>query len=452
MPLPAKHDRSAETIVTPAPITLATDPMTSSAVRRVAFFFALTLVFVRFAVVPELLFYFTGLNTYILYLLAPPAVLGLLLTGGLRRTFRARASYYWVAFFAWMVLATPFSFWPGGSTQRILSYGRMEFLFLFVMAGLAISWKEVRTIFYAIALAGAVNLLTARFFAAGAQDRLALDFDGVISNSNDLAAHLMLVLPFVLFVAMKSRSLGLKGMVFVGALYGLWVILGTASRGAFVGVIAVFIFYMLRAPASHRAVMLFVTPVLVVAFAVLMSPATRHRLGTVFGNPDVQLQQGPDDEAAESMESRNYLLKKSLLFTVTHPIFGVGPSQFSNFEGRTSREQGQHGNWHETHNSYTQVSSECGIPALIFFLAGLFGAYRLVNQTYRAAREQGNKEIAQACLCYMLAMIGYLVPLIFLAHAYRFTLPALVGLAVAIHFAAQREMDGNRSEVVLANA
>jgi len=34
---------------------------------------------------------------------------------------------------------------------------------------------------------------------------------------------------------------------------------------------------------------------------------------------------------------------------------------------------GEHGNWHETHNTYTEISGECGIPALIFALVGLFG-------------------------------------------------------------------------------
>ena len=433
-----------------APISLApaaaTDPQTSSAVRKIAFGFGLALIYVRFAVLPEFLFYFTGVNTYLLYLLAPPAVLGLLFTGGLRRTLRARASWCWIAFFGWMILATPFSSWRGGSIDRISSYGRIDFLFLFVMAGLAITWGEVRAIFGAIALAGVTNLLLARTFVGAVNGRMVLDlpFNGVITNSNDLAAHLIILLPFLLFVALKTRNLFLRGGLLVGMVYGLWVILGTASRGAFVGLLATFVFYLLRAPAAHRTVMLVASPVLAIVFVALMSPAALQRLGSVFKKPEEQLQLNQDDEAAASWESRNYLLKKSLYFTATHPLFGVGPSQFSNYEGKTSRAEGLHGNWHETHNSYTQVSSECGIPALFFFIAGLVSAFRLVNDTYRLAREAGNKEIALACLCYLLTMVGYLVTLIFLAHAYRFTLPALIGLGVAIHFAAEPVLRGKR--------
>jgi len=427
-------------------IAAATDPQASSLVRKIAFGFGLALIYVRFAVLPEFLYYFTGVNTYVLYLLAPPALLGLLFTGGLRRTMRGPAAWYWIGFFAWMILATPFSSWRGGSLDRISSYGRIDFMFLFVMAGLAISWGEVRAMLGAIAFAGMTNLVLARTFVGAVNGRMVLDlpFNGVITNSNDLAAHLIILLPFLLFIVLKSRNLFVRAVLVVGIVYGLWVILGTASRGAFIGLLAMFVFYLFRAPAAHRTVMLVISPILAIVFVALMSQATLQRLGSVFNKPETQMQLSQDDEAAASFESRNYLLKKSLYFTATHPLFGVGPSQFSNYEGKTSREQGFHGNWHETHNTYTQVSSECGIPALLLFVAGLVSAFRLVNDTYRAAREAGNREIALACLCYLLTMVGYLVSLIFLAHAYRFTLPALVGLAIAIHFAAEPVLNNGR--------
>lgn len=442
----AAHPDASPAAKTSPTVAAVTDPQASSLVRKIAFGFALALIYVRFAVLPEFLFYFTGVNTYILYLLAPPALLGLLFTGGLRRTLRAPAAWYWIGFFAWMILATPFSSWRGGSLDRVISYGRIDFIFLFVMAGLAVSWGEVRAMLGAIALAALTNLLLARTFVGAVNGRMILDlpFNGVITNSNDLAAHLIILLPFLLFIVLKSRNLFVRAVLLVGIVYGLWVILGTASRGAFIGLLAMFVFYLLRAPAAHRTAMLVISPILAIAFVALMSQATLQRLGSVFKKPDAQLQTNPDDEAAASWESRNYLLKKSLYFTVTHPLFGVGPSQFSNFEGKTSREQGFHGNWHETHNSYTQVSSECGIPAVLFFIAGLVSAFRLVNDTYRAAREAGHREIAAACLCYLLTLVGYMITLIFLAHAYRFTLPALVGLAIAIHFAAEPVLNNAR--------
>jgi O-antigen ligase len=121
-------------------------------------------------------------------------------------------------------------------------------------------------------------------------------------------------------------------------------------------------------------------------------------------------------------------------------MFGIGMAQFSNFEGRTSVIQGTVGSWHETHNSWTQVSSESGVPALIFYAMGVGGAFLMVNKTYKKARSGGFKDISNVCFCYLASMVGYLVTITFLSNAYRFYVPMMIGLAVAICAAANREM------------
>jgi O-antigen ligase len=177
--------------------------------------------------------------------------------------------------------------------------------------------------------------------------------------------------------------------------------------------------------------------VITLAALTLLPASTRIRLGSVFGSKEA--------EAADSSASREYLFRMSVKFTFQHPVFGVGPDQFGIFEGKTSRAQGLHGNWHATHNTYTQVSSECGIPALIFFVAGLVSAMLLVLRTRRTAKREGYPEIANACFCYLLAMTGYLVAIVFLAHAYTFHLPAMVGLGMTMSFAAMKTIEAGRS-------
>src|SRR4051794_17916939 len=87
----------------------------SNPFRRFAFYLALCLVFLRFSMLHEVLTYFTGRNTYILYVFGPPAILGTLLCGGVARTMRGRPAFYWVGFVLLLFLAVPFSSWPGGS-------------------------------------------------------------------------------------------------------------------------------------------------------------------------------------------------------------------------------------------------------------------------------------------------------------------------------------------------
>jgi len=411
----------------------AEDAWETHPIRKISLYFCLAALFLRLSVIPELILYVTHVNTYLLYLVAPPAILSALLMGSVRRTFQSRASYYWVAFFAWMILATPFSSWPGGSAGRVFTYARVDGIFLILVGGMALNWNEVRAIFRTIAAAAVVNLASTRLFENAVNGRVSLQASGSIGNSNDLAAQLLLVLPFLLFFMVgPGRSIVLRIAVLGLSIYGLWIILGTASRGALVASVVVFLVILIHVSVPQKFVLVGAAGVITLVALMALPSMTLDRLGTVFG--------AKQEEAAESAESRGYLFRTSVLYTIQHPVFGVGPDQFSSFEGKTSRAQGLHGNWHATHCSFTQVSSECGVPAFIFFTAGLGSAMLLVLRTYRKAKREGYVEIANGCFCYLLAMLGHLVALVFLAQAYTFKLPAMVGLGVTLSFAAMRTM------------
>jgi len=401
--------------------------------RRVAFWFGIALFFTELTVLQELAEQILGFSPYILYILVPPAVLCGLFTGSVQRTFRHRAPWYWLGFYAWMIVATPFSQWRGGSIGRVID-GRVNLIILVVVGGLIVNWKEVRIVLYTIGAAAIVNLLTARFFMGTSSGRFSIALNGFsIANSNDLAAQLLLVLPFLLFVTLdRRRNLAVRCLPFAAIAYGLWVILGTASRGALIGLIAASLVLFAYGTARQRIADVFAILLAVTLFMTLPG-ITRSRLETLVGEHH--------KEAIESQAARDYLFRKSLSFTAEHPVFGVGPGQFANYEGGTSVAEGRVGSWHDTHCSWTQISSECGIPALVFYLAGLGSALLLVMRTFRAARRYGHSEIANACFCYLLAMAGFLVAITFLSNAYRYYAPAMISLAVGMCFAARRQME-----------
>jgi len=406
-------------------------------VRKISLYFCLATLFLRLSVLPELIFYLTHVNTYLLYVTAPPAILSALLMGSVRRTFQSRAAYYWLAFFAWMVLAAPFSSWPGASVRTVIGYARFDGIFLVLIGGLALNWNEVRAIFRTIAAAALVNLASARLLAHADTGRLSLEASGTIGNSNDLAAQMLLVLPFLLFFMIgRGRSIVIRLAILALLMYGLWVTLGTASRGGLIALSVVFLCIFAHASLPQKLLLGVAGGAIALGALAILPAATLNRLGSLFGSRQA--------EAAESSASREYLFRTSVRFTIEHPVFGVGPGEFGDFEGKTSRAQGLHGNWHVTHNAYTQVSSECGVPAFIFFVGGLGSAMLLVLRTYRMATQGGFPEIANGCFCYLLAMVGYLVAIIFLSHAYGFKLPAMVGLGVTLSSAAMRTMQSSR--------
>jgi O-antigen ligase len=392
----------------------------------------------RLTVLPELILYFAHVNTYLLYITAPPAILSALLMGSVRRTFRARAAYYWMGFFAWMALAAPFSSWPGSSVGTVITYARVEVIFLVLIGGLALNWSEVRLIFRTIGAAAVVNLAATHFLAQSANGRLSLEASGTIGNPNDLAAQLLMLLPFLMYFMLgRGRSIVLRIPVLGVLLYGIWIILGTASRGGLVGLAVMFLCILIRASLPQKVALVTATGLIALIAMATLPGRTLTRLSTMFG--------GKDAEALDSSASRQYLFWTSVRFTVQHPVFGVGPGQFSDFEGKTSRSQGYHGNWHEAHCAYTEVSSECGVPAFLFFVGGLGSAVLLVLRTYRTAKREGYLEIANGCFCYLLATAGYLAALAFLSQAYTFKLPALVGLGITLSFAAMRTIETGRA-------
>ncbi|HEX4278161.1 MAG TPA: O-antigen ligase family protein [Bryobacteraceae bacterium] len=414
--------------------------------QNLAFYAGLAMLLVRLAVLPEVLYSILHVNTYILYLVGPPAIFGALFCGAIPRTLRHPAGWFWVLFFTFMAISVPFSSWKGGSTAEVKSYAEFSLPLLFTVGGLTLTWKQVRTTCYVMGVSGLINIFTASLFAKEDNGRIDMMASGTIGNSNDLASHLILILPFVLFIAMdKRRNAFLRWSMIAPIVYALRVILGTASRGAVIALVTMFLFVLIRASAKQRVIALVLAGLMAAAIPVLVQGNAAARLGSMIG-------ESSHEEAKESEDARRYLLKQSLIYTLQHPVFGIGVGQFATYEGTSAVAEGRVGNWHQTHNAFTQVSSECGIPALLGFILGLAAALRSLSRTYRESRRGGFTEISNAAFCYLLAMVGYLVSIFFLANAYRFYLPAMIGLAIAMSSAAAREMSAGNKVPELASA
>jgi O-antigen ligase len=396
------------------------------------------LVFIRFSIIHQLLTYVLHINLYLLYLFGIPTFLGVALTGGIQRTLRGRPAVFWTIFAVWLIAGVPFSSWRGGSVAALMPYLRTDFPMLFVIAGLALTWRECQSMMRAIASGAVVIMVAAKLFQEESGrfgERLALNF-GIISDSNDYACHLVLVLPFLIWVGLAAKSKALRLAAWGGAGYGVLLILRTASRGALVALAAGAMFWLLRGTMRQRIGLLAAGPIAAVTLIAFVPRSSLIRIVSFSaGN------MGASQEALESSTMRRYLLEQSVRYTLQHPIFGVGMDQFSSFEGGHNQIMGAHGYWHETHNTYTQVSSECGMPALALYLAGILSTFLLVNRVYRQARERPEcEDIRTAAFCIMLAMTTYCTAITFLNFAYFFYLPVMSSLAIAVSRAAQDEL------------
>jgi O-antigen ligase len=274
--------------------------------------------------------------------------------------------------------------------------------------------------------------------------RLGLEF-GSISNPNDFACHLLLTLPFLLWVARGTRSIVVRTLALAGVGLGVFTILRTGSRGALIALVLASLFVLLRGTAPQRIVLLGSAVVLIPVLLVALPKETLQRI-TSFSASDTSA----SAEALGSSEMREYLLRKSVEYAFHNPIFGVGAGQFAWAEGILDQVGGTtHGYWHETHNTYTQVASECGFPAFFLFIGGTLSAFLLLNSTWRQARQRPDcKDIAAASFFAMLAMVAFCTAIFFLSFAYYFYLPALAGLAIALDRTARAEFVSRAALVV----
>lgn len=404
--------------------------------RVLALYLGASLLFLRVSMLHQLLAFLTGVNFRLLYIVGIPALVALVFAGGVRHAFRTRTTYYWLAFAIWMAMAVPTSAWPTSSMWLVITYLRTDFLMLFVIGGLAVTWRDCMLMMRVVVCAAVVNLFSARLFAQTASyaSRLGIDF-GIVANPNDFAAHLLLVIPFLLWIVIGSRSMVFRLAAAVGCAYGVYLILSTASRGATVALLAAALFFLWRASGRQRFVFVVGVPFVAAVLLPFVPRAALQRISSLAVGSD-----DPTSDVAASSSSREYLLRKSITYTFEHPVFGVGPGQFSLFEGTNNQIIGTHGSWHQTHNSYTQVSSECGIVAALFYLIGICSTFCLLNSTYRQARaRQDCEDIRTAAFCVALALVAYCVAIMFVNFAYFYYLPAMSGLAIAISNAAQRE-------------
>ena len=288
---------------------------------------------------------------------------------------------------------------------------------------------------YAIAAAGVINMATANLFGTGG-NRLNSKLVGTIGNSNDLAAHLLLVVPFLFFIALKPHT-GLLLRLFSTAAgtLGIFDILRSSSRGALIALLLTVLFLFVRGSARLKVIVGACAVVLLVYFVILLPSATRQRLMSFSAGA------GSSEEAMESSDIREYLLKQSIIDTLQHPLFGVGPDEFGLYNGTNAPENVTSGAperyilWRETHNSYTQISSECGIAALVFYLAAGVSTFVLLAKIRKRATGASQREIVTAVNCITIGLMSFSIAILFVNFGYYFQFPVISGLVVAMWFA-----------------
>jgi len=397
-------------------------------VRKIAFYLTVALVFIRTSQIHELITYRLNFNSYLLFVVGIPAILGLFISKSASKPFRFPQAYLWMAFSLWIVVTVPFSIWKAGSLQIVEDYWRTNVILFVLLGGLTTTWEEFKLLLRVLAISCVVNLVIIKVFGQlDINDRMTLPF-GALANSNDYAAHLLMLLPCLLWVALVAKSIKFRIVVLGIFGYGLFAALSSASRGALVAVSAGIVYFLFSASNKQRiwaaglaALMLFAV------FSVMSHDAVQRMLS--FSKKS----SSASDEALESSDIRQHLLEDAIHSALNHPVFGLGPGNFATFEGKTKP-----GMWEPAHNSYATVASETGFPGFFLLVGGIaatFSTFRRIKLRFRG--DERAKDLLQAAICMQLMMVMFCLAVGFLNFTLSFHFPLMVGISIAMAYATE---------------
>jgi putative inorganic carbon (hco3(-)) transporter len=244
---------------------------------------------------------------------------------------------------------------------------------------------------------------------------------GNYGDPNDLALAFVISLPMCFALLFLTKSLIWKAAWTAAILVMTYAIFRTGSRGGFLALIVTGSVFLWEFAIRGRRPYLLVFAALVGVIIPISSSRTVVRRFQETFNPNSET-----SSAHASSEERKELFWRSVDVTKEHPIFGVGPDNFIQLSG----------NWHVAHNSYTQLSAEGGIPALILYVLILCCGFKNIRKAKRLAGR--SKESAVFAKALHASLIGYMAGSFFLSVSYGFFPYFLVAYTTALFLIAKK--------------
>jgi putative inorganic carbon (HCO3(-)) transporter len=304
--------------------------------------------------------------------------------------------------------------WRGGAVQSALNFAKV-LIIITVMSVVVNTASRLRRLIFIQAASVAVIAAVAVWKGHLLLGRLEGTFGAYYSDPNDLALAIIISLPLCLALLFLSRGAIPRVAWALAILVMLYTIFSTGSRGGFVALIVTAAVFLWEFAIQGRRRYLFALTVL--ASVILWQFSAGVLVGRLKGTLNAA-----DDTAAAyaSSQARQQLFWRSVEVTKAHPLFGVGPGNFDQVSGQ----------WRTTHNSFTLMSSEGGLPALVLYALILFCGFKNLRATKRLARRHTESRLLAGALLASLA--GYTVGSVFLSVAYAFFPYILVAYTTAI--------------------
>ena len=237
---------------------------------------------------------------------------------------------------------------------------------------------------------------------------------GIFANPNDMALHLVTMLPIAVALALGSRGLLKKALYGASALLMVAGTVVTYSRGGFLAMSAAMFVLAWTLGRKHRLAVVAAVCVFGLALLVLAPGGYGVRIFSIYNRKL---------DVLGSADARQALLLRSILVALRNPLFGVGMGNFPfvSFNNMV------------THNAYTQVAAEMGAAAfaiyVLFIVTPLRRLLAVARETFDERRTSRFYYLAAGLAA---SLVGYMVASFFASVAYYWNVYYLVGYAVCL--------------------
>jgi hypothetical protein len=350
---------------------------------------------------------------------------------------------------AWLFICIPFSTWRGGSLSVVGGDWLKSVAAFIIGTALVVTLNQARRALFVVAVGTAAGalLVTLKGHMDEGGGRLSMQ-GSRFENANEIAMMMALSLPLLWLLIADSRASPFRKLAGAGmAVAVLATLMRTGSRAGLLAFAVLMLSAFLRASITGKAKMMVLMLVMGTLFALVVPHSIMERYLTLFHAESQQAASRAEADQVGKAESSaaarwgKFIL--SLQLTVQHPIFGIGPGTFPAFVDAAARSEGYYSDWNGTHNSYTQISSEAGIPGLLFFLALLILPVRGLSRLRRRAGKLpsvAGQDIANTATALRDSFFAFMLCIWFDHVAYQLIMPVMAALAIALIRAGEVEL------------
>jgi len=225
----------------------------------------------------------------------------------------------------------------------------------------------------------------------------------------------------------------------------------TGSRGGLLGLVGMLALLFIQSSISKKVLLVGATTVGALVIGLTLPDYLVERYRSSFDNspaPNFSSSSLSSDSIeklrsdSDSAAGRKALLIKSIEITFRFPLLGVGPGNFPAIVFADIQKNSGRYSWFVTHNSYTQISSESGIPALLMFLGMLGCAFANLQSVLRLTGPRSanpKPELWKAAFYLKLSLTAICICIFFLSEGFTAEIYVLVGLTIALKRAQELE-------------